>query len=182
MRVQVDTIRKAITSLKNRKANGPEGIYAEMLKNGTPKLFERITYIVNECLNGQPVPTEWKVAYISSIYKKGNKQECNNYRSISITSTMIYYMDILYGRILRDLIEDFRITKKKNKASVRVDHAPTMSSVSNKLEKRTAKNMETHITFVDLQKAYDTVPICKLWTVLQQSNINHIYIGTTRIV
>lgn len=36
--------------------------------------------------------------------------------------------------------------------------------------------METHLAFVDLQKAYDTVPVSKLWRVLEQSNINHTYV------
>lgn len=41
------------------------------------------------------------------------------------------------------------------------------------IEKKTATNRDIHITFIDLQKAYDTVPVTKLWEVLQESNINY---------
>lgn len=30
-------------------------IYAEMLKHGTEKRFEKLTYVINKCLNGHPV-------------------------------------------------------------------------------------------------------------------------------
>jgi hypothetical protein len=33
-------------------------------------------------------------------------------------------------------------------------------------------NQETHLLFVDLTKAYDGIPILKLWEVLGESNIN----------
>ncbi|XP_030757305.1 uncharacterized protein LOC115883134, partial [Sitophilus oryzae] len=86
----------------NGRACGPEGVYAELIKSGSEKLFRMLTNIVNQCLNGHPVPEEWKKAYISSIYKKGSSKDPNNYRGISVTSTM----SRLYGRILRNLIEE----------------------------------------------------------------------------
>jgi len=33
------------------------------------------------------------------------------------------------------------------------------------IEKRNAKNQETHLLFVDLTKAYDSIPVSKLWEV-----------------
>lgn len=46
------------------------------------------------------------------------------------------------------------------------------------IEKRFARHLETQLTFVDLQKAYDAVSVSRLWNVLEQSNINHNYIMT----
>jgi hypothetical protein len=40
-------------------------------------------------------------------------------------------------------------------------------------EKRNATNQETHLLFVDMTKAYDSIPISKLWEVLGESNINN---------
>jgi hypothetical protein len=76
-------------------------VYAEMLKHGTNKLIKMLTWVINRCLNGE-VPQQWKVAYISSIHKKGSKEDCFNYKGISVTSVM----SRLYGKILRDLIEE----------------------------------------------------------------------------
>jgi len=41
------------------------------------------------------------------------------------------------------------------------------------IEKRKVTNQETHLLFVDLTKAYDSIPILKLWEVLGESNINN---------
>ena len=46
------------------------------------------------------------------------------------------------------------------------------------IEKRNATNQETHLLFADLTKAYDSIPILKLWEVLRESNINKSLIET----
>jgi len=40
------------------------------------------------------------------------------------------------------------------------------------IEKRNARNQETHLLFVDLTKVYYSIPLSKLWEVLGESNIN----------
>jgi len=100
--VSEERVRKAVRELKNVKSCGPEGVYAEMLKYGTDKLIKMLTWVINRCLNGEETPQQWKVAYISSIHKKGSKKDCSNYRGISVTIVM----SRLYGKILRDLIEE----------------------------------------------------------------------------
>jgi len=90
-----------VRELKNGKSCGPEGVYAEMLKHGTDKLITMFTCVINTCLNGE-VLQQWKLAYISSIHKKGSKDDCSNYRGTSVTSLM----SRLFGKILRALIEE----------------------------------------------------------------------------
>ncbi|XP_072392124.1 uncharacterized protein [Diabrotica undecimpunctata] len=86
--VGVDMVKKAVTELKNGRAPGPENIPAELIKCGTDKLFLALTWCMNKYINGVTPPSLWKVAYISSIHKKGNKLDCSNYRGISVTSTL----------------------------------------------------------------------------------------------
>jgi len=100
--VREERVRKAVGELKNGKSCGPEGVYAEMLKHGTDKIITMLKWVINRCLNEEEVPQQWKVAYISSIHKKGSKEDCSSYRGISVTSVT----NRLYGKILRDLIED----------------------------------------------------------------------------
>jgi len=60
------------------------------LKNG----IKMLTWVINRCLNGEETLQQWKVAYISSIHKKGSKKDCYNYRGISVMSVM----SRLYGK------------------------------------------------------------------------------------
>jgi len=41
------------------------------------------------------------------------------------------------------------------------------------IEQRNATDQETHLLFVDLTKAYGSIPILKLWEVLGELNINN---------
>jgi len=64
-----------------------------------------LTLVINRCLNGEETPQQWKVAYIISIHRKGSKKACFKYWGISVTSVM----SRLYGKVLRDLIEEENI-------------------------------------------------------------------------
>jgi len=101
-KVSEERVRKVVRELKNVKSCGPKGVYAEMLKHGTDKLIKMLTWVIDRCLNGEEAAQQWKVAYISSIHKKGSKKDCSNYRGISVMSVM----SRLYGKILIDLIEE----------------------------------------------------------------------------
>ena len=48
-----------------------------------------VSEIFNECINGTgEIPSEWTQAWITPIYKKGDRKICNNYMGISVTSTI----------------------------------------------------------------------------------------------
>ena len=94
-----------------------------MLKHGRDKLIKMLTWVINRCLNGEETPQQWKVAYISSIHKKGSKKECSNYRGISVTSVM----SRLCGKILRDLIEEENKDEEKKVDFEQDDHVQTTS-------------------------------------------------------
>lgn len=81
---------------------GPGNIPIELMKYGPDILLEMIAQLFNKCmLAGEKLPEDWNQSYISSIYKKGDKKLCTNYRGISVTSSM----GRLYGRILKHRIE-----------------------------------------------------------------------------
>jgi len=159
-----------VRELKNGKSCGPEGVYAEMLKHGTDKLISMLTGVINRYLNGEEVPQQWKVTYISPIHKKGSKEDCSNYRGISVTSVM----SRLCGKILRDLIEEEN-KDEEEQSGFRTGRSCTENIFCMKqvIEKRNATNQETNLLFVDLTKAYDSIPILKLWEVLGELNINN---------
>ena len=42
--------------------------------------------IYNKSLNSGVLPSEWKLAEVTAVYKKGPKSDRSNYRPISLTS------------------------------------------------------------------------------------------------
>ena len=172
-------IERAIRSMKNKKAPGPEGLPAELLKNGTNKLNKYLKELFTRYVNGEEIPLSWKEAWITPIHKKGRKDECSNYRCISVTSTM----SRLYGKLIRNIIEQeygpYEIEEQTGFRTGRscVDHIFSLTQIN---EKKVATNRDVHLLFVDLTKAYDTIPVQKLWQVLEKSPINNTVITAVK--
>ena len=55
-----------------------------MLKIAAGVLAPSLEFLFNQSLSSGIVPTEWKLASVTPIFKKGKRQDVNNYRPISI--------------------------------------------------------------------------------------------------
>jgi len=157
--------------MKNRRAAGPRDIPIELIKSGGQNLLEIITILLNKNINGETVPEEWKVAVITSIHKKEDKRKCENYRGISVTSTF----SRTYGRILTKLLElEHKNMEMEEQACFRTGRSciDNIFRITQMIEKKKATNRELLLLFIDLTKAYDSVPLNKLWETLDGLAIN----------
>ena len=82
----MDEIVRAIKGLKDGKAPGGDGIPAEVWKYGGANLSSRLHRCIIKIWEEGHVPQAWKDANIVTIYKKGDRTECRNFRGISILS------------------------------------------------------------------------------------------------
>ena len=87
--------------MKNGKTASLGNLSVELIKAAPSILFEAIGKICDKCVRRDMVPNEWNKAIIASIYKKGDRRNCNNYRGISVLPTLAR----IYGRILKERIE-----------------------------------------------------------------------------
>ncbi len=98
---------EAIRKWKLGKAPGSDGITAEMLKYGGEIVVDWM-WICNLAWEQIKVPEDWRKAIIVPLYKgKVNREECNNYRGISLISVP----GRIYGRILNERM--MKITDKR---------------------------------------------------------------------
>ena len=82
----IDEMTRAIAGLENGKAPGGDGIPVEVWKHGGDKLFSRLHQLITNAWEVGSVPQAWKDASIVTIYKKGDRTDCENYRGISLLS------------------------------------------------------------------------------------------------
>jgi hypothetical protein len=89
----------AIGKLKSYKSPGNDQIPAELIKAGGEILYSEIHRLIFSIWNKEELPQQWKESIIVPIYIKGDKTDCNNYRGISLLST-VYKMlsNILLAR------------------------------------------------------------------------------------
>ena len=169
--LNLGVVTEAIKKLKNGRSSGPEGIPAELIKHGSNKLHERLRRLMERCLNGEEIPEDWKLGYISVIHKKGKKDDCSNYRGITVTSTM----SRLYGRIIKHFLEEnYKHLEIEEQAGFRTGRSTidNIFCLTQMIEKTVQYRNSLHLTFIDLEKAYDNIPISKIWTTLRNMEIN----------
>ena len=172
LEVSVEDVRKAVKKLKKGKAPGVDGITSEMLKCGGEAVLEWLTRVCRVCVSREKVPNDWVRAIIVPLYKgKGDRNECKNYRGISLLSIP----GKVYGRILiervRVLTEGMIGDEQCGFRSGRgcVDQVFVMKQMS---EKFYGKNKSLYVAYMDLEKAYDRIDRDAMWRVLSMYGIN----------
>ena len=99
---------------------------------------------------------EWKESIIVPIHKKGDKTDCNNYRSISLLPTTYKILsNIPLSRLIpyaKEIIGDHQCGFRRKRSTV--DHIFCIRQI---FEKKWEYNEEFHQLFIDFKKAYDSV-------------------------
>ena len=79
-------VEAAVQSLKKGKSAGVDNIPAELVQAGGKNVITAITTIYNKIWQTREWPTPWIQSLVITIPKKGSLQQCQNYRTISLTS------------------------------------------------------------------------------------------------
>jgi hypothetical protein len=77
-------VEMVIEKLKRYKSPGIDQIPSELIKAGGIKICSEIHKLVNSIWNKEELPEQWKESVIVPVYRKGDKTDCSNYRSISL--------------------------------------------------------------------------------------------------
>ena len=81
-----DEVLFLIQSLDSSKANGPDGISAQMLKATAHSIAPSLTKLFNISISQGRFPECWKTSTVVPIPKSANHKEATNYRPISLLS------------------------------------------------------------------------------------------------
>ena len=157
-----NTVKHATIIMKTGRAAGPGDVPIELIKSGVQKLLEMINILLHKIINGEKVLEEWKVAIVTSVHKKGDKKKCENYRGISVTSTF----SRIYRRILAKLVElEYKNVEMEEQSGFRAGRSCIDNIFLHNINDRNKKaiNRELHLLFIDVTKAYGSVPLNKLW-------------------
>lgn len=165
--ITFEELKEAIEHTKNRKATGPDGINMELLKYGGNALHGRLLQLINKCWRTRMIPESWKIAEVISLFKKGNREDCRNYRGISLLNAIYKIYTRIVNKRLR-IITEVLMEEEQN------GFRPGRSTIDNvfimqqMFEKRKEFNLETHVAFIDFEKAFDRVNRKKLWFIMKE--------------
>ena len=85
LKFKEEKILKILEELKVDKAPGPDGLYPPVLFELRTQLAKPLKTIFERSFTGSTVPDDWKKAVVVPVFKKGKKDQAQNYRPVSLT-------------------------------------------------------------------------------------------------
>ena len=177
----MDEVLRAIRQTSSGKAPGIDGITAEMFKSAGPVALAAFHTLLTNIWEEEELPKDFRDATVVSLFKnKGSKNDCNNYRGISL---LCIAGKILARILLNRLVENI---SEGNLPETQCGFRPNRStvdmifSVRQVQEKCREQNMDLYMVFVDLTKAFDTVNREALWVILSKFGCPHKFVNLIR--
>ena len=155
----MEELLRAVNRLKNGKAGGSSGIRPEMVKVACQDLgfADQLLDLVHTAWKEQSVPRAWKDAVLIPIPKKGDLSNCDNWRGISL-------LDVVgkaTARILQDRLQKLAEDElPESQCGFRKGRgcSDMIFAIRQLVEKSWEHRTKAFFLFIDLRKAYDSVP------------------------
>ena len=172
-----DEVKKAVGRLRGGKAAGVCNISAELLKAGGDAAIRGLHAVLTAVWQTGTIPPDWKRGLVVPIWKgKGDRQDCNNYRGITLLSVP--------GKVLAHLLlMRIRGHLLKYQRPEQSGFTPGKSTIDRILalrvlvERRLEFRQDLLAVYVDLKKAFDSVHRETLWDLLRLRGIPPRIIG-----
>ena len=156
---------ECVATLKNNKSSSFDQVTNEMIKASRHYTAKPVLSLFNAILDTSLYPYPWRLDILSPLHKAGEKNDPNNFRGISVSSCF----GKLFNKMLQKRLE--KLCQKKSylsatqgsgkQGSRTADHLMVIRCLFDKYV--THKGGKLFTCFVDLHKAFDTVPRVKLF-------------------
>jgi hypothetical protein len=130
----------------------PDKINAKLVKDAAEVICPTLTKIFNRSLQQGIFPGELKTAFVSPIYKNGDKSDCSNYRPISILSTIAKILEkTVYNQLISYINENNILSG--NQFGFRKSHSTVTSllNATNNWLLNIDKGLINGVLFLDLR-------------------------------
>ena len=157
-------IMKSIKQLKTNKSGGPDMLINEFFIHGKTILAPTLCNLFNKIFESGVFPEEWTEDYIIPLHRKGNLNDVENYRGITLLSTL--------GKLFTRVINN-RLSEWSEKYFVLIEaQAGFRANMSTVDDIFVLHGLISHIlnngkrlycAFVDFAKAFDYVVRENVW-------------------
>ena len=169
--INVSEVKDASKQFTKGKQAGKDGIPAEVFEAGGMPLMKKLTELINNIWKSGKVPQDFKDASIVSLFKKGKRSLCDNYRGISLLSVAGKILARVILSRLNDQLTD--LVYSESQCGFRKGRGTTDMIFCLRQLQEKAREHQTplYMVFVDLTKAFDTVPRSALWIILEKLGV-----------
>ena len=154
-----DIIVTELLKLKINKSPGPDKLFPLLLFILSEELALPITILFNKSLETGVLPSAWKHAEVTPIFKKGSKVSPNNYRPVSLTSILCKTLESFVRDSIQEHMESLNLyTDCQHGFRTGRSCVSQLLEVFNDFSKFSDSNDPFDVIYLDFAKAFDTVP------------------------
>ena len=173
--VTADRVFLKLSSLNPKKATGPDGIPAWLIKENADLLLAPITNIINSSFSEGRLPTSWKRADIVPIPKQKQVRDVNkDLRPISLTPVL---SKVAEEFVVEEHVRPAVIKKINDNQFGCIPKSSTtqalLSMVHTWTKHTDGSGSEVRVVLFDYRKAFDLIDHCILASKLTTLNLPH---------
>lgn len=150
-----EEVDAALHKLKQHKSGGPSGVPPGLLKILPANWIVFLASFFSLIMHQIKYPHSWTYTKLITIFKKGTRLSCDNYRGISLMDSLAKVYDCILNRRLNLWFKPDREQAGAQKGRGCLEHLLTLRLL---IDSARHKKRKLYVIFVDFSKAYDRVP------------------------
>ena len=153
-----ENITKLINKIDGNKATGIDGIPIKLIKLAVHILAKPIEMITNKIIATRTFPQEFKTAIVTPAFKKGDPNQADNYRPLSILPNISKLTEYVIKNQIYNYMEENDLLSVTQHA-FREGYSTTtcLLKLTEDIRKEMDKGKATGILAIDLSKAFDSI-------------------------
>ena len=156
--ISLQDIIKIIDNLKSKTSYGFDGISNKLLKYVKDELAEPLLLIINQSLTQGQFPNKLKLAKVTPVYKKDNVHQFDNYRPVSVLSSVSKVFEkVIFNQIYKYFHDNNLF--HGSQYGFRSNHSTELATLEflDRIMIEMDKDKTPLSIFLDLSKAFDTI-------------------------
>ena len=151
-------VTKTIRHINNNKAPGSDDLSIELIKaiDDDSKMMAQLKHLCNQIITEGKWSAEFRGSIYVPIYKRGEKMDCKNYRTIALIP---HASKITLGIIHQRMLSYYGQELSETQSGFRKDNGIRDQMMNMRLicEKQNEHNKNEYCCFIDCCKAFDCV-------------------------
>jgi len=171
--ISVDAVKVRLNKLREDKSPGVDDMSPRLLRMISEEIAYPTTVLFNQSMNEGDVPLDWKLANVTPIFKKGSRNQPENYRPVSLTSQLSKVMESVIRDVITEHLDRHKLIRDSQHGFRRGRSCTTnilefLDMVTDVINQK--ENVD--VIFLDFAKAFDKVPHRRLLAKLQSHGID----------
>ncbi|GAB0204059.1 mitochondrial enolase superfamily member 1 [Grus japonensis] len=156
--IQEEAVNDLLCHLDTHKSMGPDGIHPRVLRELAEELAKPLSIIYQQSWLTGEVPDDWRLANVTPIYKKGQKEDLGNYRPVSLTSVPGKVMEQFILSALTRQVQDNQGIRPSQHGFMKGRSCLTnLISFYDKVTRLVDEGKAVDVIYLDFSKAFNTV-------------------------